>query len=461
MGKLSTDLHLRFEQKLYMSPYLHQMMEILQLQVLDLEQRINEELQTNPLLEVEDSENKSNNEKEINEEDIKFDEIMKVFEDSSDIGSYSHTSQNQNESKFDIIEGVLTRPESIQEHLIWQLRLNIFNDKDFQIGERIISNINNKGYLTSSNEEIAFGMNVPLNEIKRILKIIHTFEPYGVGANDLQECLLIQLRYIPQKDRWAEKIIQKYFDFLYKHKVKKIAHGLSVDLSTVKKSIAFIQKLDPNPGLMYSTKITEYVIPDASIEKVDNKFIIIVNNDWVPRLRIHKQYRNMIHNKKLDIKIRKYLKEKVKNALLFIKSIEQRKTTLYRIVESILKFQIKYFNNGPEYIAPLTLKDIANDVNVHESTVSRVTSNKYIQTPFGIYEMKFFFSKKIHTENQGDISAKSVMEQIRALVEHEDVPLSDDEIMKILQEQGIKIARRTVSKYRQRLKILPSYLRKK
>ena len=456
---MTTNLHLRFEQKLYMSPYLHQMMEVLQLQVLDLEQRINEELQTNPMLEIDESE-KNSNEGEIEEDNTKFDEMVKIFEDSSDMGGYTFSSPKDS-VKLDIIEGVLTKPESLQEHLIWQLRLNVFNEKDYQIGERIISNINDKGYLTSSIKEIASGMNNSTVEVERVLALIHSFEPYGVGAKDLQECLLIQIRYLPRKDKWSEKIIKNYFDLLYKHKVKEIAHKLGVDLVTAQKSIAFIQKLDPNPGLLYYNKITEYVIPDAVIEKNNGDFIIIVNDDWIPRLRIHKRYRDMIKNQKLDSKIRKYLKEKVKNALLFIKSIEQRKTTLYRIVNSIFKFQKEFFYSGPEHIAPLTLKNIAADVDVHESTVSRVTSNKFIQTPFGIYEMKYFFSKKIHTENEGDISSKTVMELLKDLVENETKPLSDDEIKEILNKKGIHIARRTISKYRKELKILPSYLRKK
>lgn len=460
MKRLSTDLHLRFEQKLYMSPYLHQMMEVLQLQVLDLEQRINEELETNPMLELEDPSN-SNKETELSIDDSKVEDLIKAFEDSSDMGSYNYRSQNDDDSKLDVIEGVLTRPESLQEHLIWQLRLNVFTEDDYQIGERIISNIDDRGYLTSAITEIASGMNTSVDKVEKILDVIHTFEPYGVGAKDLQECLLIQLRYIPERDRWAEKIVKNYFDLLYKHKVKEISHKLGIDLSTAQKSINFIKKLDPNPGLMYSNKITEYVIPDAIIERVNDDFVIIVNDDWIPRLRIHKRYRNMITNKKIDKKIKRYLKDKVKNALLFIKSIEQRKTTLYRIVESILKFQKQFFFHGPEYIAPLTLKDIAEDVDVHESTVSRVTSNKYMQTPFGIYEMKYFFSKKIQTENKGAISSKSVMEIIKDLIEHEVSPLSDDDIKNILNEKGIKIARRTISKYRQQLKILPSYLRKK
>ncbi len=460
MKKLSTNLHLRFEQKLYMSPYLHQMMEVLQLQVLDLEQRINEELQTNPLLDL-DEVDKNEQEKEIEIDDSKLEDLIKIFEDSSDMGSYNSVSRSNDDSKLDIIEGVLTRPESLQEHLLWQLRLNVFNETDYQIGERIISNIEDKGYLKSKIDEIASGMNLPVKEVEKILFIIHTFEPYGVGANDLQECLLLQLKHIPEKDRWVEKIISNYFMLLYKHKKKEIAHKLGIDISTVQRSIEFIQKLDPSPGLMYNNKITEYVIPDAIIECVNDEFVIIINDDWIPRLRIHKRYRKLIKNSKVDKKVKQYLKDKVKNALLFIKSIEQRKTTLYRIVKSILKFQKKFFYNGPEKIAPLTLKVIAEDVDVHESTVSRVTSNKYMQTPFGIYEMKYFFSKKIHTENEGDISSKSVMELMKDMIEKEIIPLSDDEIMKNLRSKGIKIARRTISKYRQQLKILPSYLRKK
>ena len=460
MKEISPQLHLRMEQKLTMSPYLHQMMEILQLQVLDLEQRINEELQTNPLLEVDDSED--DREKQIDEEDDKYDELAKIFEDSSDIGRYNYSARKNNDSKSSFIEGVLSRPESLQEHLIWQLRLNVLNERDFEIGERITSNIDEKGYLKSSIEEIAAGMNMSTEEVEKVLKIIQTFEPYGVGARNLQECLLIQLRFSPDKEIWAEKIVNNYFDLLYKHKVKDVAYKLNVDIITVEKTISFIQTLDPNPGLTYYNKVTEYVTPDVHIEKTNNDdFAIIINDEWVPRLHIQRSYKNMIRNKNVDKKVKKYLKEKVKYALLFIKSIEQRKTTLYRVSEAILKFQRQFFLEGTEYIAPLRLKDIADYVGVHESTISRVTSNKYIQTPFGIYKMKYFFSKKMKTETEGDISTRRIMNIVKELVENEVKPLSDDEIRDILQKQGIIIARRTVSKYRKKMRILPSYLRKK
>ena len=471
MMKPSVKLNLRMEQKLYMSPYLHQMMEILQLQVLDLEQRINEELQTNPLLEFDEPENDKEKDKEkdknteteteIDEEYNKYEELVKYFEDSSDMSQYNYKIKSDPDSQLNVLEGVLSRPESIQEHLLWQLRLNVLNDNDFRIGERIISNIEDKGYLISTVEEIASGINIPVVAVEKVLTLIQSFEPYGVGAKDLQECLLIQLKYHPHKDIWAEKIVKDYFDLLYKHKIKKIAHKLDVDIITVNKTILFIQKLDPNPGLMYYNKITEYVTPDANVEKKGDDLKIIINDEWIPKLRIQKNYRNMIKNKKIDLKLKKYLKDKVKYALLFIKSIEQRKTTVYRVINALVEYQKQFFLKGQEFIAPLTLKDIADNVGVHESTISRVTSNKYLQTPFGIFEMKYFFSKKIKTDNNESVSAKSVMEFIKELIGNEVNPLSDDEIKNILQKKGVQIARRTVSKYRQKLKILPSYLRKK
>lgn len=460
MDELKRKLDLRMEQKLFMSPYLQQMFEIMQLPILDLEQRINEEVETNPILEIEEEENTSVDDENFNQLDnVKYDEIIKVFEDSSDMAQYSYKQGDTKQTG--LIEGLLVKPESLQEHLLWQLRLEISKEEQFAIGERIISNINEKGYLTCSLEEITKGLNITQEEVKKVLQIIQTFEPYGVGTKDLQESLLVQVRYSLKKDLWAERILLHYFDLLSKHKYKTIANKLGISEKVLHQSIHFIQQLDPNPGYQYNSKITEYVVPDVIVNKTNkNELLVIINDEWIPQLRISRRYSSLIQNKNVEKKIKHYLKEKVKYAIMFIKSIEQRNTTLYRISHAIVKFQKHFFLGGNEHIVPLTLKDIADDIGVHESTVSRVTSSKYVQTPHGIYEMKYFFSKRIDTMDEMGISSKAVMELMRSIIEHEEKALSDEDISMMLKEQGIKISRRTISKYRKQLKILPSNLRK-
>ncbi|MDD5065941.1 MAG: RNA polymerase factor sigma-54 [bacterium] len=458
---MDKNLHLRMEQKLYMSPYLQQMFEILQLPILALEQRINQELESNPLLETEEDEPGAGTEDEdFNEaENIKYDELIRVFEDSSDMGSYNYTRNE--EGKTGLIEGLLVKPESLQEHLLWQLRLNIPDDKEFDIGERIITNIDTRGYLVCSLEDIAANTDATIEDVEKVLKVVQTFEPFGVSCRDLRECLLIQIRFSGEKDLYAEAILEHHFDLLFRHKYKELAHKLGISENTLNRTIKYIQHFDPNPGYQYDTKITQYVVPDVIVNQTPNsEFLIVINDEWIPRLRINKRYRGLLTNKNVDNKIKKYLKEKIRNAMLFIKSIEQRNTTLYKIAEAIVRYQKAFLLKGNEHLSPLTLRDIADSIGFHESTVSRVTSDKYIQTPLGIYEMKYFFSKKIRTDNEQGIASKSVMEIIKDLIQKESHPLSDAEINDFLDKQGIRISRRTISKYRKQLKILPSYLRK-
>ncbi len=452
------------QQKLLMTPYLHRIIEILQLPLIDLEQRIYDELAENPMLEAEVEAVKDSTDKFDDVELTREEDLIKYFEDTSDVGYYtSYQYDGEKEKKHNIIEEVLTRPPTLQEHLIWQLRLNTFSEEDFKIGERIISNTDNRGYLITPIEEIAKGMSLPVEKVKAVLKIIQTFEPYGVGARDLRECLMIQLKFFPEKDPWASVIVEKYFDLLSKHNFAAIAKKLGVPLNVVENSIKIIKKLNPYPGEEYDSRKTEYVVPDVMVEKVQGKYIIILNDEWIPKLRINQRYKAMLKSKNVSNKIKKYLREKFIQAVWFLKSIEQRRTTIYKVTEAILAMQYEFFEKGPQEIKPLILKDIADRIGVHESTVSRVTSNKYIQTPWGVYELKYFFSSSLKTtEDKEDVSSKKVMDMIKNIVAAEDKqkPYSDEQIADILKKKGIVISRRTVTKYRKKLKILPSNLRR-
>ncbi|MBN1898362.1 MAG: RNA polymerase factor sigma-54 [Spirochaetes bacterium] len=451
-------------QKMIMSPYLHKIIEILQLPLINLEQRIYNEITENPMLEAEyDSLEDATD--DFNEIDTaKQEELLKYFEDTSDLGYYSSYQFDGNkEKKHDFIEKTLTRPPTLQEHLVWQLRLSTVNPDDFRIGESIISNIDQRGYLACSPEEIARGLSCSVQGVEKVLHIIQTFEPYGTGCRDLRECLMIQIKYLPQKDEWALPVVDKYFDLLTKRQYSRIARKLGVPLETLKRSLKIIKKLNPYPGEGYEVKKSEYVVPDVMVEKVNDKFIIVLNDEWIPRLRINQRYKNMLKNKGTSQKLRKYLKDKFMQAILFMKSIEQRRTTIYRVTETLAKIQSEFFDQGPQGIKSLTLKTIAQKIGMHESTVSRVTSNKFIQTPWGVYELKYFFSSSLRTiEDNKEVASKKVMEMIKTIIINEDKknPYADDIIVDIIKKEGIIISRRTVAKYRKKLGILPSNLRK-
>ncbi len=454
---------LRGEQQLAMSPFLRYLVEIFQLPVLDLQNRITQEIEENPMLELDDEKNKPDKslDEELDETIIdKVESLIEYFGDSSDIGDYSYRGENKNQ---EFIEGTLVKHKTLQEYLIWQLRLSVADEKDFKIGERIISNINDKGFLATDLSDISSGMGVEYHEAEAVLKLIQTFEPYGVGSRNLQESLLIQLKYYPEKNEWAERVIKNYFDLLSKGKDEEIRKKLGVSHGVIKNIFELIKKLDPYPGHQYETEHTEYVVPDVLVKKNGQDFVIIINDEWIPKVRVNKRYHNLMKNKKVNTNVRSYLRNKFNYALWFIKSLEQRNTVLYRVTSSILAHQKKFFLQGPEFISPLTLKDIAEVVNIHPSTVSRVTINKYIQTPYGIYSMKHFFSTTVKSDTEDDISSKRVKELIKDIIEKENPlkPFSDEQISEMLKENKIFVARRTVAKYRKGLKILPSHYRVK
>ncbi len=461
--KINPDIILKGEQQLVMSPFLKFIVEVFQLPVLDLQQRITQEIEENPMLELDEGKDESSESlnEELDESIIdKVESLIEYFGDSSDMGDYYYQRENK---KQEFIEGTLVKHKTLQEYLIWQLRLSVFNEDDFKIGERIISNIDDKGFLITELEEIASAMDVPPDKAEEILKLIQTFEPYGVGARNLQESLLIQLKYYPEKNEWAERVVKNYFDLLAKGKEDEIRKRLGVSKVVIQNVLEIIKKLDPAPGHQYETEHTEYVVPDVLVKYNNGEFTIIINDEWIPKVSVNKRYKNLMKNKKLNKQVRNYLKNKFNYALWFIKSLEQRNTVLYKVTSSIVQFQERFFKDGPEYISPLTLKDIADVVEIHPSTVSRVTINKYIQTPYGIYPMKHFFSTSVRSATDDNVSSKRVKELIKDIIEKEDPqhPLSDEHIAEILKEKQIFIARRTVAKYRKVLKILPSHYRVK
>lgn len=454
-------------QKLLLTPYLHVIMEILQLPLIDLEQRINQELIENPVIELDDNITSSLTEDTtdiFNEIELsRTEELFKYFESSSDLGTYNYYAKDiDREKKLNILESGLSYKFTLQEHLLWQLRINLESEEDFKIGETIISYIDDKGYLTSPIEEISNILNVPVEKVEKVLNVIQTFEPYGVGARNLQECLLIQLKLSDLNDELPFIIVKDYFNELSKHNYEKISKSLGVNIDKIKKAVSIIKKLNPFPGIQFDSKDSGYIIPDVIVTKINDKFLIKLNDDYIPRLRINKEYEKMIKSDKIPAETKKYIIEKYNKAVWFLKGIEQRRISIYRIAEAILEFQKDFFEKGIKYIKPLKLKDLSERLKMHPSSISRIASNKYIQTQWGVFKLKYFFSYSIKAMDDTDVSSKKILDLIMEYIKNENKkkPYTDAQLVNLLKKDGILISRRTITKYRMKLNILPSHLRK-
>jgi RNA polymerase sigma-54 factor len=319
------------------------------------------------------------------------------------------------------------------------------------------------GYLSVSLEEISKEFNISIEKLESVLRIVQSLEPPGVGARDIKECLLIQLR---EKGNYplAERIITDYMNELRLRKYNEIAKKLRVSRAKLKEMINIISSLEPYPGRQFYSEGIRYIIPDVIVERRDGKLEVTLNATMIPRLRVNRYFEELLRKRDIDGRVRDFVSERVRRARAFIQSIEQRENTLIRVTKAIIEHQPEFFEKGPLYLRPMTLKDIARAVDLHESTVSRITSSKYVQTPFGVFRLKYFFSTSIQSEDRRQISTRSIKELIREIIENESSgsrkKLSDQKIAEILSKRGIKIARRTVAKYRKELQILPSNIRR-
>ncbi len=467
------NLNLHISQKLdqRIAPMLIQTMKILQLSTVELVEHIQEELESNPFIEVIDTKEDTEEVKPMKEElDNKFpiniDWMEDYFHKSADIRYFQ---SDEYDSSF--YENVLTEKPSLQEHLIWQLRLFSSDDRILRIADFLIWNITDDGFLQMSNYEIleylkADVPKITIEEIEEIIKLVQRFEPYGICARTVQESLQIQLAFIGLKDSWAYKIVEEYYSYLISNKVNEVAGLLNITDETLKKAVEIISTLEPSPGREYAEEEPTYVIPDVMIQNVENKYEIILNEKDIPPIRISPFYRKILFEKKegnMNSEQKEYIYTKLNNAILLLKGIDQRRKTLWKVTEAIFKIQKDFLKDGLSSIKPLTLKEIAEIIEMHEATVSRVTRNKYVQTPKGIYRLKYFFSSKLQTEDGEDVSSKMVKEKIKEMVLSEDKssPLSDKKIAeKLKSDFGIKISRRAITKYREQMGILASYLRK-
>ncbi len=449
-----------------LAPQLQQSLQILQAPALELRNIVQQELQTNPVLEEEigsvENEDRSNDDTEFQEE---FERLAKLDEEWRDYmtQNVSYSSRNlEDEERRQFFLDSIASQETLQLHLWEQLNTADVTKQQRQAAELIIGNIDDIGFLQTPIEEISANTGRSLEELQDVLNLIQSFHPVGVGARDLRECLLIQLRRLGKEGSLEYQIVDEHLADLGRKRLPEVARRLGVTVEQVQRAANFISTLDPKPGQIFTPDPNSYVLPDVSVDKVGDEFAISLNGDQVPHLRISKTYRDLMTQGSNGTDVRDYIREKIRSGKFLIKSIHQRQQTILNIANEIVKRQYEFLENGTAFLKPMTMAQIAETVGVHETTVSRAISGKYMATPQGVFEMKYFFTPGYQTTGGAALSNTSVKEAISELVRNEDThnPLSDKEIVEILFDRGIPIARRTVAKYRAELNILPSNLRK-
>jgi RNA polymerase sigma-54 factor len=455
-------------QRLVMTPKLQQALKLLQVPTIELQQILKQEILQNPMLEevdelqddeaedVQEEPETASDGDQQGTEDIDWDEYFR--------SGFEQGFGRMEETPEDFYEKVPVARQSFSDQLMTQLRLVSDDPTTLAIGEYIIGSLANSGYLTCELEEIAGTFRVDVSEVERVLKIIQTFDPPGVGARNLQECLLIQLEAKSLRDSLAYRIVQGHFEEFKQRKYAEISRKLKASVREVQEQALVIGALDPKPGLEILTDEPRYVTPDLIVEKVEERYIVYLNDRNVPRLRISNAYRHELN--RVDgadgKETRDFIQSRLASARWLIQTIEQRRRTMVKVMEAIVEEQKDFFEKGTAFLRPLTLQQVASKIGMHESTVSRVTTNKYVQTPRGVFELKFFFSSALSTDDGGEISAKAAKSKIRKIIQEENPhkPYSDQKIADILKAEGLNIARRTVAKYREQLGINPARMRK-
>ncbi len=478
---LKTQLQMKQTQQLVMTPQLQQAIRLLQLSRLELAEIVRQEMLENPVLdefappesEAEFSIDQPDGPEPVPESNSDREDEINVLSIPKDLGEWeSYLESNQSlpyqareERERPSFEGMITSPDTLHDHLIWQLRMTRLEEAESRVGEAIIGNLDDNGYLETPLEEILepYGSGY-LALGPKVLAVIQEFDPPGVGARDLTECLLIQLKMLGLDGTLLEGIVRDHLDDVARGDVENISRILGVGRGEVLEALDFLRGLEPKPGRPFGGTESIYVTPDVFVFKMGEEWTILLNDDGMPKLRLNSFYRELLkHGSSMTQQDREFLQDKLRSASWLIKSIDQRQRTIYRVTRSILEKQVDFFERGVRYLKPMVLRDVADDIGVHESTVSRVTTQKYLHCPHGLFELKFFFNPGIQTLSGEMMASESVRAKIRDVIGAEDnsKPLSDQAIAAMLKLEGIDIARRTVAKYRESMKILPSSRRKK
>lgn len=458
-----------------LAPQLRQSLELLQVPILELRTLVQQEMQQNPTLEekipettqVEVEPGSGEAEEEAKELDFKEefkvlarldDEWREYFHQSQSMQPYTAEDAAKRQFFFDSI----VQPTTLQEHLMSQVALAGLNASDHPVAELLIGSISDDGYLTSSVDELTQTTGFDRTRLEELLHMIQEFDPIGVGARDLRECLLLQLRRLGKEDSLAARIVRDHLDDLGAKKYAAIAKALKITVDDVQQVAHFIATLDPKPGRMFTAEQPTYVLPEVMVQKVKNEYLIVLNRDQIPHLRISKHYRQLMEDPNTSSEVKAYIRDKVRAGALLIKSIHQRQQTIFRIATEIVRVQRDFLEHGVSDLKPLTMVEIASLLGIHETTVSRAIANKYMQTPRGMFQMKYFFTPGYKTSDGKQVSNKTIKDTLAKLVAQEEPtnPLSDQAMVAKLKEQGLTVARRTIAKYREELHILPSHLRK-
>lgn len=466
---------LKLTQQLIMTPQLQMAIKLLQLSRLELLDMISQEMEENPALEEavdvaedqpkEDAETapeENPSEKEVTIDEKINDDIdwENYIDEYNTPGRINFESESRDTPTF---ETFIAHRESLSEHLLWQLLMSFPTEVEQQIGNRIIGNLDKDGYLDTTVEEIADACVTTAEKVEQVLGLMQTFDPIGVCARNLQECLMIQARHLGLDDTVVTAIIENHLKHLENKNYKAISSALKLPIDDVISAVYVIRELEPKPGREFSDEEPHYITPDIFVYKFEDDFTIVLNDDGMPRLRVNSFYKKAFSkDEKMPSQAKEYIQDKLRSATWLIRSIHQRQKTIYRVMESILRFQRDFFEKGIAHLKPMVLRDVAQDIGMHESTISRVTTNKYAFTPQGLFELKYFFNSSISRVDGEAIASASVQEKIRKIIENENPqkPYSDSKISEILKAANIDIARRTVAKYREMMNVLPSNKRK-
>jgi RNA polymerase sigma-54 factor len=464
-------LSARLSQRLILTPSLQQAIKLLPLTTLELAEVLEQEVMENPLLEevpveetktTEELAQEAPAERERAEDPLKEIEVERFFEDYFDDGGDRRVRPAEL-PEVPPIENTLTESPDLYDHLLWQLRMTEASEPTLEIGEAIIQNLDEDGLLRVALEDVAAMGPWPLEEVEKTLALVQSLDPPGVAARNLTECLRIQLRVLGLENSPADVMVRDYMKQLQSHQYAEISRQMGLSPDEVAHHLEIIRGLSPRPGNRYSPKRSDYILPDVFVVKESDEYRIVLNDDGLPKLRISPTYRRMLDQKEPGSEeTRAYVKDKLRSALWLLKSVDQRQRTIYKVAESIVRHQRAFLDHGISHLRPLVLRDVASDIGMHESTVSRVVANKYMHTPRGVYEMRFFFHSGITSTMGEAISSVTIKDRIKKMIEEEDAsrPLSDSRIAEVLGAEGLPLARRTVAKYREELRIPPSNLRK-